>query len=718
MATPINVFGNPDTEADAEAEKAKDGDDISWPEAFRFIGKRLAARPGLLALTVLLGLLSAAANVVSLSLIFPFIEALQGGSGALSESSKLAFLVPYFQQFSTTTQIQLVAGGLFVVQVVKGGVKYLSSRLISYQRVLFDLDLRQDIFDQVLDLEMRYINQDKVANLYTILRDFSSDSASAAKRVLKIIPRTANLVGYGVAMLLVSWKLTLAALVLAAITLKTIDFLIKIIRRMSRKLNVLRVRLKHRALESLNGLKVIHLFGREDFARQRYRDELRTYQSNKYQRQLASAGVSPIYSTLMVGMFAGILISGTLLLDTSGATWVGILSMFMIVLFRLMRPTSKFAKMKSTLSKRLPSVAQVSDFLERSDKPFLEDGDTPLESLEEGIELDDVWFQYQEDADWALAGVDLEIPKGQTVALVGSSGAGKSTLVDVVARLYDPTKGTVRVDGRDLRGYRTRDWRSRLAVVSQDTFLFNESAMENIRFGRLDASDEEVRQAARKANAHGFLSELQEGYDTTLGERGVRLSGGQKQRIAIARAILADPDLLILDEATSSLDTDTERQVQQALDDVSEDRTVLAIAHRLSTIQNADRIYVLEDGKVVEEGDHEELLERQGHYWRYVQMQDLTGDGETGESPPPADEVYVLAEEGDEWGIARRNGTEIGPVRVLETGNGGFSDRGDDFVLVEPDGSSTARIDGKVYEDVDVRAPGEAGQPHAEAATD
>jgi subfamily B ATP-binding cassette protein MsbA len=706
MASPIAVFGTPDTEADAEAEEAKDEEDIDWIPAFAFLGSRLVQRPGLIALTVFLGLLSSAANVLSLSLIFPFIETLQGGSGGLASESRLGFLIPYFQQFSTRTQVQLVAAGLFATQLVKGVVKYLSSRLISYQRVLFDLNLRQDIFDQILALEMRYINQDKVANLYTILRQFSSDSASAAKRMLKFIPRSATLIGYLVAVVLVSWKLTLASLVLAGITLLAIEVIIRFIRRMSRKINVLRVRLKHRALESLNALKVIHTFGREDHARDRYREELRTYQSNKYRRTLASAAVTPVYNTLMMGMFAAILIAGTFLLDTSTATWVGLLSMFIIVLMRLMGPTGKFAKMKSTFSKRLPSVAKVADFLDESDKPFLDDGEVPYDGLDERLRLEDVWFRYDEEDEWALRGVDLEVPKGSTVALVGSSGAGKSTLVDLVARLYDPTEGRVRVDGRDLRDHRIRGWRRHLAVVGQDTFLFNESAMENIRYGRLDASDEEVREAARRANAHEFLVSLPDGYDTELGERGVRLSGGQKQRIAIARAILADPDLLLLDEATSSLDTDTEQQVQQALDDVSEDRTVIAIAHRLSTIQDADVIAVMEDGEIVERGTHDELIDQRGAYHRYVEMQELReGPARPGTNVDEADDEQVYVVPGDEegWGVARRNGTELGRVELFAGSGEDFVDRGQNFCLVDEDGSATARIDGRVYEDVPVR---------------
>lgn len=694
-------------------------EDLSWFRAFKFIWSLLARHPWLMTAGVILGIGITVTEILSLSLIFPFIESLSGGGGSLAGESKLAFMVPYFEGYDTVEKIRIIAVGIVAIQAVKGILKYILGRLTSYQRILLDRDLRADIFDQIVDLELTYINEDKVANLYTILHSYSSDVASAAKKLLKGVPRMSSFVGYLVAMLLLSWELTIVALVLAAVTTRMINVFTDWIRRMSKKINVLRVRLKHVSLESLNGLKVIHLFGREDHTRQRFREELETYQDNKYQRSSLNAAISPLYGTLMMAMFAGILIAGTFIMDTTAATWVAVLTMFLVVMSRLTKPTARYASTKASLAKKLPSIDEVIRFLDRDDKPYLEDGDIDFKGLQQGLRLEDVRFRYAEDEPDVLKDLSFDIPKGTTVALVGRSGAGKSTTIDLLARLYDPTQGRIVVDGHDLRELNIRSWRHNISVVSQETFLFNQSAMENIRYGRLDATDEEVVEAAKQANAHGFVQGLPEGYQTILGDRGVRLSGGQAQRIAIARAILADPDLLLLDEATSSLDTETEREVQEALDRVSQDRTVVAIAHRLSTIRNADNILVMEDGEIVESGTHEELLSRQGHYWRYVQMQDLLGSpDETSEVEPPATNGHdpsdrpakprLLLRRGPHAARLRINGHVHEKIQLIPLPEGASVDdllaqRHEDVAILQPGkGLAQVRVQGTVHADVPI----------------
>ncbi len=666
-------------------------------------------------------------EILSLSLIFPFIESLSGGGGSLAGESKLAFMVPYFEGYDTVDKIRIIAVGIVAIQAVKGLLKYILGRLTSYQRILLDRDLRADVFDQIVDLELTYINEDKVANLYTILHSYSSDVASAAKKLLKGVPRMSSFVGYLVAMLLLSWQLTIVALVLAAVTTRMINVFTDWIRGMSKKINVLRVRLKHVSLESLNGLKVIHLFGREDHARERFRDELEVYQDNKYQRSSLNAAVSPLYGTLMMAMFAGILIAGTFIMDTTAATWVAVLTMFLVVMSKLSKPTARYASTKASLAKKLPSIDELIRFLDRDDKPYLEDGDIEFQGLQQGLRLESVWFRYKEDEPDVLKDLSFEIPKGKTVALVGRSGAGKSTTIDLLARLYDPTRGRIMVDGHDLQDLKIRSWRHNLSVVSQETFLFNQSAMENIRYGRLDATDEEVLEAAKQANAHGFIRDLPEGYQTTLGDRGVRLSGGQAQRIAIARAILADPDLLLLDEATSSLDTETEREVQEALDRVSQDRTVVAIAHRLSTIRNADKILVMEDGEIVEAGTHEELLARQGHYWRYVQMQDLLGSTDATEAPTEdagtngsgaTPRPRLLLRRGPNAGRLRINGHVHDPIELVPLSPGRrpedvLAERTGDVAILAPgEDRAQVRVDQTVHEGVPLYLEPENGSDH------
>jgi subfamily B ATP-binding cassette protein MsbA len=266
------------------------------------------------------------------------------------------------------------------------------------------------------------------------------------------------------------------------------------------------------------------------------------------------------------------------------------------------------------------SLENVAEFLADPEKPYLKDGSTPLKSFDDIIELENVWFAYQ-SSEMVLKDVTLTIRRGETVAFVGATGAGKSTLADLIARLYDPTQGRILVDGRDLRQHTLDSLRDAVAVVSQDTFLFNRTVRYNLAYGLDDVSDERLRWAAEQANALDFIEDLEDEFDTQLGDRGTRLSGGQRQRIAIARALLRDPEILILDEATSALDSVTEQLVQQALERLMESRTVIAIAHRLSTIEHADKVVVLEEGEIVEQGPYDELLARRGQLWEYHSIQ-------------------------------------------------------------------------------------------------
>ena len=266
------------------------------------------------------------------------------------------------------------------------------------------------------------------------------------------------------------------------------------------------------------------------------------------------------------------------------------------------------------------SLANIKRLLDASDKPYLPDGTREAPPLSDGIEFCNVNFEY-EPGEPVLQGVSIRIEAGRTTALVGGSGAGKSTLVDLLPRLYDPVDGRILYDGVDLREFRVASLRNRIAVVSQSTFVFNQTVAANIAYGSMGASMDAIREAAQRANALEFIEDMEDGFDTVLGDRGVRLSGGQRQRIAIARALLRDPEILILDEATSSLDSISERLVQESLEPLMAGRTVIAIAHRLSTIENADWVVVLEGGRVVEQGPYDALLEQKGHLWNYHSIQ-------------------------------------------------------------------------------------------------
>jgi ABC-type multidrug transport system fused ATPase/permease subunit len=286
-----------------------------------------------------------------------------------------------------------------------------------------------------------------------------------------------------------------------------------------------------------------------------------------------------------------------------------------------MRPAAVLSWVQAQVDQEYAVLQSVLELIDQRKKPYIENGHLTFHNLEEGIKLEDVSFRYDIHETDALKNITFEIPKNQLVAIVGESGAGKTTLVELIARLYECDSGRIMVDNSDLRDLEIASWRSRIAVVSQDTFIFNDTVWANLRVARNSATEDEVLRAAHLAQAHDFIRALPQGYDTLLGDRGLRLSGGQRQRIAIARAILVDSQLLIFDEATSDLDSRTEQAIQTAIQNYRKGRAVLVIAHRLSTIRHADNIVVLSKGQIVDQGTHAELMARGGYYWQLVQAQ-------------------------------------------------------------------------------------------------
>jgi ABC-type multidrug transport system fused ATPase/permease subunit len=317
--------------------------------------------------------------------------------------------------------------------------------------------------------------------------------------------------------------------------------------------------------------------------------------------------------------------------DSNSTAWFNLILLFLFFMFRLTGPVNSINMARARIVASVPAFTALMDFYRDAERRRQPNGTLPAGPLRKGLRFEDVTFRYKPEEAPVINDLSATIERGQMVAIVGPSGAGTSTLMALIARLHDPQQGRILIDGADLRDLDIRTWRRRLAVVAQDVFIFNETVAHNIRLGRDEVPMDRVRAAAELAAAAEFIDALPQGYDTILGDRGVRLSGGQQQRIAIARAILAEPDVLILDEATSNLDTFTERAIQRAIEQVSERCTVVVIAHRLSTIRRADKVLVLESGCLREEGAHRDLLRRRGTYWEMVEHQRLDlveGDAE------------------------------------------------------------------------------------------
>jgi len=480
------------------------------------------------------------------------------------------------------------------------------------------------VFEQSLAVDLGFIERQRLGTLVTLLNNCPRRAGRLVQFFGEGISHLFTATILVVLMLLVSWRLTLAAtILLLSTTLLLRGRLSRQVKRAGREVSKAITRLSSLGIESLSAIRLIHLFSQERRTISRFEDALDAYRASVYRRGQLVSLAQPLYTSLNVIVLSLLLIGATFFLPGPIEEWLGLTVAFLMIMFRLLPPVAALIGARTQVNSLSPALWDVLDFLRPGIKPYFKDGRVRLSTLSEGIALESVTFGYDSHEAQALKDVTFDIPKGRMTAVVGASGAGKTTLVNLIARLYDCTQGRITVDGVDLRDLEIASWHGQMAVVSQDAFVFNDSVSANIRFARDEATDEEVHEAARLANASDFIDGLPHGYETVLGDRGVRLSGGQRQRIAIARAILPDPQLLILDEATSHLDTETERLIQEAIDRIRRDRAVLVVAHRLSTIRRADNIVVLDGGSVVEQGTHERLMQRHGHYWQLVQAQSL-----------------------------------------------------------------------------------------------
>lgn len=371
----------------------------------------------------------------------------------------------------------------------------------------------------------------------------------------------------------------------------------------------------------LNGIRLVKATRNEEREYQKLKKVIRDRERADFLSQANYAAISPVTEVISIVALLGIVFLGRTIFAEEMQALSTVLLTYLLVLFRLLPLVSQLNNSRSQLANASASVDVVEDFLRRDNKHFTVSGTIPYTRLREGIHFEGLSFAYPGHRDLVLQDIELFIPHGTTLALVGGSGAGKSTLADLVPRFYDPTSGCIKLDGTDLRDFDLKTIRQAMGIVSQDTFLFNDSVRNNIAYPKPDATDEEIIEAARRANALEFIKDFPQGFNTSIGDRGVLLSGGQRQRISIARALLQNPEILILDEATSALDTISERLVQEAIEDLSRDRTSIVIAHRLSTVQKAHQIAVLDRGRVVEVGTHDQLLSKNGHYTRLYTLQ-------------------------------------------------------------------------------------------------
>ena len=595
---------------------------------------------GYLGGSVLLNILSAIFNIFSFSLLIPILQILfnlkemhyefipwdsdVAGLKDIAINNVYWYVTGLIDKWGPGTVLLLLCLALCFFTAIKTACYFGSTAVMVPIRTGVVKDLRMEIYNKLLTLPIGYFSRERKGDIIARMSGDVQEVETSITSALDMLIKNPILILFYVATLVaISWQLTIFVIVFAPVVIWLMSVIGRKLRRQSSEALVLWSDTMSQVEETLGGLRVVKAFLAEKKMSRRFENitsAMKDKNSRVATRQALAHPVSELMGTAMIAIV--LWFGGTLILGEHSVIDAPTFIFYMVMLYNIIQPIKEFSKAAYGIPKGLASMGRIDAIL-NAPNPIQEIADPkPLKEFNECIEFKDVCFHY-EDGREVLKHINLKVPKGKTVAIVGASGSGKSTLVDLIPRFYDVSSGSVCIDGIDIREVSFRDLRALMGNVNQESILFNDSIFNNIAFGVENVERSEVEAAARVANAHDFIMEKEGGYDTNIGDRGVKLSGGQRQRISIARAILKNPPILILDEATASLDTESERSVQDALDKLMASRTTIAIAHRLSTIKGADEIIVLDEGRIVERGRHEELLAMCGYYKKLYDMQSL-----------------------------------------------------------------------------------------------
>ena len=515
----------------------------------------------------------------------------------------------------------IVLGAFLIISTfLKVGTMYMAFFTMIPIRTGVVRDIRNQINRKITELPLGFFSEERKGDIIArVSGDVNEVETSIMSSLDMLFKNPILIIIYLIGMIVISWQLTVFVLVLLPLAGYVMGQVGKKLKRKSLEGQQQWGGLMSQIEETLGGLRIIKAFNAEKKIQARFEnsnDRFRRTTIRIYRRQQMAHPMSEFLGTATIAIV--LWYGGTLILSNHSTIDASTFIYYLVIFYSIINPAKDLSKSVYAIQKGLASMDRIDKIL-KAESNINDPADPKKIELNKEIRYNNIWFKYQHD--WVLKGVDLVIPKGKTVALVGQSGSGKSTLVDLLPRFYDVDKGSITIDGTDIRDASLYDLRGLMGNVNQEAILFNDTFFNNISFGVEGATLEQVKEAARIANAHEFIMASEDGYNTNIGDRGGKLSGGQRQRISSGRAILKNPPILILDEATSALDTESERLVQEALENLMRNRTTIVIAHRLSTIRNADEICVMHEGEIVERGRHEELLDLKGYYKRLCDMQ-------------------------------------------------------------------------------------------------
>ena len=599
-----------------------------------------------LGLSILFNILSAVLNIFSFAALIPILQILFQVDGGIRVNEYMHWngdwgsikevatnnLYYYIQEFivvhSASTALLVIGIFLAFMTFLKTGAYFLSSATIIPIRTGIVRDIRNQIYQKINSLSLGFFSEERKGDIIARMSGDVQEVENSIMSSLDMLFKNPILIlFYFVTLICISWQLTLFTILFVPPFGWFMGVVGKKLKAHSIEAQALWSDTMSMVEETLGGLRIIKAFCAEEKMNKHFNQVNSSYRDNIMRvniRQQMAHPMSEFLGTILIVVvlwFGGILVLDYGRID--GPTII----FYLVMLYSIINPLKEFSKASYNIPKGLASMERIDKILQAEVE--IKDKETPehISSFEHQIEFRHVSFAYTDrksaELVYVLKDINLVIPKGKTVALVGQSGSGKSTMVDLIPRYYDVQEGEVLIDGINVKDLAVHDLRMLIGNVNQEAILFNASFKDNIRFGKTDATDEEIANAAKIANAYEFITKAEHGFDTNIGDRGGRLSGGQRQRVSIARAILKNPPILILDEATSALDTESERLVQDALEKLMKTRTTVAVAHRLSTIKHADEICVLHEGKIVERGTHEELIEKEGYYKKLHDMQQV-----------------------------------------------------------------------------------------------